>query len=367
MASWILNADIKSKREAALSYLVKGELREQVADQLRQLGIEDTWVSDLRVGSEYFTHLSEDEIFELLYRKLPSIDTLVQKLGDDNYYEKKTKIIPPGNIEATLKNIYEWWQEQSDGYLEKYNNRTYPEPEEIDNLAVDDRSAWMTVLLVGAFHTFGRAKPEHHRNFLLLCRRKGWWDTFIKDNPQEIPERWMMVLEQYIDDQEGESKFEYWMRLFPVIYKFARELEDYIELFYELEKQGDDINVDQTLTSKTFSQLQGGGIAAAPIVQTLGMGVPFVLRELMRAGVFEENQENIAPFCFVPLGRVRNLFFKMGCHGLETSESYIAKSKLIHEFICQYLGESEAIFDNAFDIPFQYVAGDAELQQRLFE
>jgi hypothetical protein len=38
----------------------------------------------------------------------------------------------------------------------------------------------------------------------------------------------MQVLEQYIDKQEEKSRFEHWMRLFPVIYKFARELEDYI-------------------------------------------------------------------------------------------------------------------------------------------
>ncbi len=366
MAQWVLHADTEPRRQAALTYLVKGELGEQVATILRYQGTETTWLADLRADSVFFKNLTDEEIDELLYRKLPPIDFLVRQLGDDDYYEQETTVIPPVNVPATLANIHSWWRIHQEDYLEQYYRRTYPENISLKKIADDDRSAWLMVLLVGAFHTLGRAKPEQHRNFLALCQQNGWWGTFVREHPQNYPDKWMQVLEDYIDKQEDSSRFEYWMRLFPVIYKFARDLEDYVELFYELEKQGREVNVEQTLTSRTFSDLQGGGVTAAPIVRTLGMGVPFVLREMMRTGLFTKNQGNIAPYCYVPLGKVRNLFSKMECPGLETDEAHLVKSQQIHEFLCGHLGEDLATFDNAFDIPFQFVAEDIKLQEQLF-
>jgi len=247
-----------------------------------------------------------------------------------------------------------------------YEEQTYPDYISANSLSEDDRSAWLTILMIGSFHTFGRAKPEQHRRFLSLCQKKGWWDIFIQEHPKRHSDKWMGVLYDYIEKQEGGSEFEYWMRLFPTIYKFALKLEDYIELFYSLEQQGENINVQQTMTSKTFSDFQGGGIAAAPIAKTLGMGVPFVLREMMRKDLFNSNEKYIVPYCYVPIGRVRNFFSTMGCNDLENDESHITKSKIIHDFLCKHLGDNKAEFNNSFDIPFQYVAGNLELQEELF-
>jgi len=248
----------------------------------------------------------------------------------------------------------------------KYETKTYPDHTFFNELINDDRSAWLTLLMIGAFHTFGRARPEQHKNFLSLCQQKGWWKIFAQKNPKERPDEWMGILEEYIDHQVEDSKFEYWMQLFPTIYKFARQIEEYIEIFYSLESQGNNVNVIQAMAPNTFSAFQGGGITAAPIARTLGMGVTFVLREMMRKDLFKRNQENIRPYCYVPLGRVRNLFSKMGCSDLENGESSLVKSELIYEFLCEHLGEDKASFDSFFDIPFQYVAEDLELQEKLF-
>ena len=369
LAGWVLAVETDQQKIGALEYFRNGELAEHVASALRYQGFEQSWLTELNLESSYFAGWQQEEIKEILFRirMLPSPDDFERGLGGEGYYEQKTTIyFSPPDVAATLENIHSWWQENKDEYLIKYEKRTYPDSFVSSNLAEDERSAWLTLLMIGAFHTLGKAKPEQHRGFISKCQQNGWWEKFSQEKPREHPGKWMGVLEEYFDNQVADSKFEYWMRLFPVIYKFSRELEMYIAIFYELEKQGEDVNVQQILVSKTFADFQGGGVSAAPITSTLGMGVPFVLREMMRKGLFERNQTNIAPYCFVPLGRVRNLFSKMGCHDLESDESYLIKSEIIHHFLCEHLGVDKANFHNSFDIPFQYIADDKSLQSQLF-
>jgi hypothetical protein len=366
MAEWILQAVDDNQKAEALKYLIKGELGVRVAKDLHHKGIVDCWLSELTFKSPYYDGWTDDEIKELLFRILPALSDLEKRQEEDNYYEQETKVSSPGDVSKTLHNIYSWWQNNKSKYLQKYEKQTYPDYIINNNLAEDDRSAWLTILMIGSFHTFGRARPEQHRGFLSLCKKKGWWDIFIQEHPKKYPDKWMGILEEYIDNQNEDSKFEYWMRLFPTIYKFAREIENYIELFYSLETQGENVDIQQIMAPNTFFNFQGGGITAAPIAKTLGMGVPFVLREMMRKGLFNSNQKYIAPYCYVPLGRVRNFFSKMGCNDLENDESHITKSKIIYDFLCKHLGDEKAGFNNSFDIPIQYVAQDLELQKELF-
>jgi hypothetical protein len=366
LAEWVLDASTEHQKENALEYIMNGELGNEVADRLRYKGIHDTWLSNLRLDSEYFSGWEEDEIREMLFRKLPPISVLQRWYDNENYYEQKTHVIAPPNLAKALLNILAWWENHRNEYLKKYEDRTYPDNALLDGLEDDDRSAWLTIFMIGSFHTFGRAKPEQHRNFLTLCRDKGWWEIFTKEKPREHPDEWMGILEEYIDDQVEDGKFEYWMRLFPTIYKFSRDIDQYIDVFYELDKQGNNLNIMQAMAPKTSSDFQGGGISAPPIGKTLGMGVAFVLREMIRKGLFPKNHSNIAQYCYVPLGRVRYLFSKMGCPELENGESPLVKSKTIHDFLCKHVGPEKATFDNTFDIPFQFIAEEPELQEQLF-
>jgi len=366
MARWVLNATIDEQKIAALKYLVKGELGPQVTTALHQLEIGQSWLGELTLDSFYFEDWKEEDVKQLLYRMLPSIADLEKGYAQDDYYDQLTTVIPPPDVKKTLENIYSWWSENKNEYLPKYETRTYPASfisSELDN---DGRSSWLTLLMLGAFHTFGRAKPEQHRNFLAMCQQKGWWKIFAQENPKEHSADWMGILEEYIDDQVADSKFEYWMRLFPTIYKFALDIEEYVEIFYSLETQGRNVDVAQTMAPNTSANFQGGGFEAAPIERTLGMGLPFVLREMMRKNLFAQNETNIKPYCFVPMGRVRNLFSKMNCPDLENGESHLTKSEIIYDFLCEKLGADKADFNNGFDIPFQFVADDLELQEKLF-
>jgi len=143
----------------------------------------------------------------------------------------------------------------------------------------------------------------------------------------------------------------------------ARKLDDYAEAFYELDKQGSSVNVEKTLTPRIFEVFEGGGIDAAPIARTLGMGACFVLREMKRSNLLKNKY--IVSNCYVPVGSVRKLMECLRCEGITGNESYPDLSKIIHSFLCGHLGETKAEFLGSFDLPLYFVAKDQSLQNRL--
>jgi hypothetical protein len=95
------------------------------------------------------------------------------------------------------------------------------------------------------------------------------------------------------------------------------------------------------------------------------MGACFVVRELVRTGVLTSDFSH--PHCFVPTARVRRVFAAIGCEDLEQEHRRWEVSPIIHNFIVDHLGDDRTTFCGDFDIPFQFVAEDADLQQRLFQ
>lgn len=366
LAKWVrvLSKEQEAPRRAALLYLSQGELGEKVAEHLRNGGINNTWLANLNKDSTYFEGWDDYAIDELLRRKLSSIETL-RKI--DLPPSVNDFIAPVPNPSKSLSNIFDWWQENDTEYINDYEESIYPGGK-LPNLKDDDfgdfdRSEWLTMLLIGAFHTLGRTKPEQHRGFIALCRNNGWWDTFSAK--KQLPDEWMKVLDQYINDQVDDTQYEHWMNRFPTIYRLARKLDDYANAFYELDKQGENVNVEQTLRPRIFEVFQGGGIDAAPIAKTLGMGSCFVLREMMRGNLLKN--KHVIPYCYVPVKKVRDLMVRFRCNGINDNESYMSLSKIIYDFLCEHLGADKAKFHGSFDIALQFVAQDRELQNYLFE
>jgi len=369
LAEWILglHEDQESQRKAALLYLSKGDLGDKVAEHIRDHGIDNTWLK-IDAESVYLKGWDEFDIDELLRRKLLSIETL-RKINLET--DPDPDIAPVLDPLKSLNNIYDWWAINKDEFTERYERSIYPVgklPNLVENeFGEFDRSEWLTILLLGAFHTLGRTIPEQHRDFIALCRSNGWWDTFSAEIPatslDEWMNNWMKVLDQYINDQVGDAEYEHWMNRFPTIYRLARKLDDYAEAFYELDKQGSSVNVEKTLTPRIFEVFEGGGIDAAPIARTLGMGACFVLREMKRSNLLKNKY--IVSNCYVPVGSVRKLMECLRCEGITGNESYPDLSKIIHSFLCGHLGETKAEFLGSFDLPLYFVAKDQSLQNRL--
>jgi hypothetical protein len=226
-----------------------------------------------------------------------------------------------------------------------------------------DRSAWLTLLLLGAFHTMGIGSSAQHRGFIELCNRRGWWQIFSAKQPRECASEWMRVLDEYFDQQVDSSEYEHWFKHFGSIYRFALHLDAYVEAFFSLDSPGEfNINPQMILSPRAAGRFQGGGPDAPPIDRTLGQGVCFVLRELMRNKIL--CHQEVTPYCFVPVGRVRNLFFRLGAD--VSYGSPLEQSKAIYDFLTKHLGPERSCFSGHYDIPLQIVAENPVIQGCLF-
>ena len=89
-----------------------------------------------------------------------------------------------------------------------------------------------------------------------------------------------------------------------------------------------------------------------------------MVRELVRQGVVKNSYAY--PHCYVPVGRIRNLLYVIGCEGLEDhSKNRWLSSKIIYDFLKLHLGPEEAHFDLSFDLPLLAVAENKDLQMRF--
>ena len=201
------------------------------------------------------------------------------------------------NPDDLLRRISQWWEANCSQEIDKYNQRLYPiEFNDLRNrIQEEDRSAWMMLFFLGFTHKMGRTKHESHRNFIRFCLHNGWWDIFSRPDPQNLYSDWMNVLDQYIDPQVDRTQWNYWMEKFPSIYRTARYLDQYIHIFKTID-QHTFINLAQITAPAINPAFQGSPLNAPPL--NLGIGVNFVIRELVRLGVIHPTNQ-VIQHCFV--------------------------------------------------------------------
>ena len=249
MLDWILQAEDIKTRQAALKYLISGELGDRLAAQIRNRGINGTYLASLNHDDPVFEGWSIDEIDEVLIRRLFAIDILrnVLKRNGDIYEI-------PIDVNKTLNNIWDWWRKNSLEIINKYNMETYPDGQFPDVRSDDsggiNRNNWLTIFVLGACHTFGKTRRQQHRGFIQLCREKGWWNIFAGEFPEKRADEWMRVLDNYVDEQVDSSEYEMWMNRFPAIYRIARYLNDYVDIFLDIDRNNNIFNSRQSYNYK---------------------------------------------------------------------------------------------------------------------
>jgi len=362
MVDWALQAENFSARNAALRYLLEGELGDRISQLLREISLYGNWLGQLKPSDPVFDGWRRTDIDEVLIRKLCSIDELSDALG-----KHRKGGLPIIQADEALSAIQQWWQENRHEEIERYNNETYPAGWNHDSLLEPsgkiDRNSWLTLFVLAACHTFGLTRRQQHKGFIELCRRRGWWDVFSSETPEAKADQWMNVLDEYIDAQVDESEYEMWMSRFPAIYRMARYLEEYSEAFLSIQRCESLPELSGITATRVNPQFQGGGISAPPVRRTFGIGVCFVVRELSRAGLI--TNKVAAPHCYVPVARVRYLMNLLNCPDLDQSQAHPGQSKIIHRFIGEHLGEKEAEFQGAYDIPLQIIMERSDLQRQL--
>ena len=353
MTRWAIRADTVHKQKAVLEYLNKGERKQQFTDSLRQ-SVTGTWLESNQFVQEIFAANNEqkrlEERIQALMDTTGTVD-IIDPLGIRPEF-----IINPTDL---LRRISQWWEANCSQEIDNYNQRLYPiEFNDFRNrIQEEDRSAWMMLFFLGFTHKMGRTKHEAHRNFIRFCLYNGWWDIFSRPDTQNFHSEWMNVLDQYIDPQVDRTQWNYWMEKFPSIYRTARYLDQYIQIFRTIDKHNL-INLSEIIAPATNPALQGGALIAPPL--NLGIGVNFVIRELVRFGVIQTTKQ-VIQHCFVPRYNVRRLLTYLGCSGLDKPDPKY--SRLIASFLAEKINELQLnispTFENAFDIPFELYSEDS--------
>jgi hypothetical protein len=376
LARWIRELkDDAERRTAALVYLRDGERGGQVIADLRAMGLGGTWLAELSKDSPYFKDWPPEQRLQILiqFKSTESQDRFVSEQEHDSYPQEPHR---PVDVKRTLLKLRDYWRLRGPVYLKEYEQHIYPGGSApVNALHLDDddgkgdRSAWLTLFLLGHFHTmgFGQGHRDQNRGFLEMCHRQGWWEpVFAKADPRNNFEAWMGVLDAYIDAQTDAQTYEHWMQRFPAIYRLACYLDDYRELMLGLPTWGwtaGDCRLaqDNVLKPRTASKLGGGGISAPPFHKTLGIGACFVVRELLRLEVVDGAKVPHA-CAYVPTKGVRDLFTQWGYGQFESAGADIGLSKEIHAILVEHLGSEDARFDGAYDIPLQLMAYDPQVK-----
>jgi len=274
---------------------------------------------------------------------------------------------PVSDPKRALESIWEWWSKNRSNLVTEYQQRTYPDgcPPVLDarffGRDYSQRENWLILFILGALHTMGRTKPEQHRGFVDLCKRRGWMAVFA--DPESSAERWIGVLDNYLDAQTNDSVFYQWVRQFVSIYQIARSLPEYVGSFLDIDKHDSHFDFDEVLKSRNAASQSGGGWDAAPLTRTLGIGACFVTRELVRMSVLRSRHAH--DHAYVATASVRNIFVRLGMADLGGESASYRHSSRIHSFLVDHLGAERAHFERCFDLPFLAIAQNTELQQQF--
>lgn len=341
LADWTVSTETLQGRQAALTYLLSGQLSAAVGIELQPRVAGSWWLSQLTEGV-----LAQHYGFEDANAR----SIILGRLGLIGQNFLGVPLHPDPKRE--LRDIYEWWHANREEKLTEYERRVYPDgrqvvrSQEYDLSNADDRGAWLTLLLLGSLHRMGRTKPEQHRGFLEMFRSKGWLRVFADADAGAV--EWMRVLDEYLEVQNEQMEYYEWVRQFVPIYHISRCLSEYHAAFMAVQSWPRPFALDQVTALPTSEMHQRGGPNAPSITKVLGIGACFVMRELVRSAVI--TSEHALEHCFVPSAKVRQKLISLGCPIDDVPRA--EHSPIIYRFLAGHLGNERATFDLSFDLPF---------------
>ena len=215
-------------------------------------------------------------------------------------------------------------------------------------------------MLLGACQTIGRTQPDQHRAFVGLLRRD-WRQVYAVS--ATTAEQWIGHLDRRLDDAILHQKYDWWFRLYAILYQLNRHLDAYVRVFNTAGRRKE-FTLTKLLAPRVDSQLSGAGPRwdAPPLVDALGkIGAHWILRELVRLGVVSGG--HIHRVCFVPSESVRRMAETLGCelHGAEGEEA----SAGIHRWLSAQVGLKDYTFGACFDLPLREIDRRTDLKQEF--
>ena len=270
---------------------------------------------------------------------------------EGEYLSKGEVLLPRG----TLLEVAEWWDGARAEERRKYEMDVYPEPvlpkpgEEVS------RAEWFTVFALACFRSYGRTQDVQHRGFIGRGIAHGWWKELANSRPPETIEPWLKQLRRWSDAEQTleDQEFSMWRRSFVSLYTVARWLDEYMLLMRHLpdivEEAEGRVSLREVLDPSYSPPVRKLGVEAAPLSRTVGMGINWMIRELIRSGFYERGGV-MAPYAWMPSRRVRLFLEGQRLPGLRGNAD---DSPSIHEFVCGELGPERADFHGDYDLPLQ--------------
>ena len=374
IAAWILGAQGEA-RQAALQYLLKHLKPSDVEAKELQKQLRGRWLQyDQLIHLPEWTAFTPEQRTDLLnlLRQLPAVNAqtspplLIDPQSAEDEAVDDEDLLDPGLPSDSLNRIQRWWQQDHAQHIERFNAWTYPgaspfvHSREYDPADPAHRQAWLSLLLLGSLQSMGRTRPEQHRGFLQYGQEQGWLAAFSDRKAPD--EAWMNAVRAYLAQQPDLLKYYAWMRGFVGFYQIGRWLDEYVALFTQLDRLPE-TSLRSLLAPNSNPALQGSGLSAPPLTQTLGIGAPFVLRELLRAGVLKP--EKLRPLAYMPTRRLKNLIGDLTGESIATSDPEDG-SRRIAAALAKRLGERDATFLGDYDLPFQILLGSGSDDDKAY-
>ena len=352
LAQWVLDASSPEAQFAALEYLSDGEHGDRVAERVR----EQDWLAYALNDPRLMARLAEEQA-DKLRRRLASATQLKEAVAT-NGSEWQAPDYSHIDLRTALERLHQWWSTSRQQRAENYRSRLFPQiPALVPDPKTDrfDRSSWLMLFALGSFQSMGRTNEEQHRNFILRCQERGWWDVFADVDPKEAPDRWMNIIEEYAESQHDDEEWAEWLAQFPKLFRLRRWMDEYVERFLSINFYRESFKLDTILAPRSDPNLQGGGIDAPPLTRTLKLGSHLVVRELLHHDVVRNPLA--IQHAYAPIGRIKDFFREFGAE--------VSTSEEIHKILQEHLGESGATFCGDYDIPLRIISSDGPLKRQL--
>ena len=320
MAEWILLATSEPTRVAALHYLLKGELREHLAEELRRQRDDNKWLWQLKSGLfDWFKdRFSEAERFEILAYRLRLFDEQLRQAAETEEQEEQQDEQEPEAVQPwTVRELRKWWEQQGkptgDYTLEGEANwelfhggalwgeeQRKTELKRLLELPGDTsgKSLWYRLFGYACLVSAGRTMTELRRFWIQRLNAEHFWERTSKGEfsreTQEIFER--AVTAEFTNMTAGGEQAYFWRRVFYDIRKVHRMVQnEFPAVLLDLVNQGHGEHLRQFLRTGHLP-----GPDQRPWIGTFGQSADtplgFIIRELVRLEVITDKA--VLPYAF---------------------------------------------------------------------
>ncbi len=362
LTSWYQDV-VPDLRPAALSYLLRGRLQNEVLERLIPKKGRPSWLEDYEAVRLMIKHLGEEQ-----WRS----DRLLAALFPDRFRDSQEAVdleesYPEHKRQRFFELLKEWWDDPAirRDVINSYEKKAWPawlrEAGIADGLRSESRDHWLGVLVLGACRSLGRFHAGQHRSFLEMAHSEGWWDVF--KNPEDR-EAWMDILRTWQDTAVSGLSYQSWMSLFPAIYQLSRYLEKYRRLLLSaVRRPAEMFKIACILAPRVDEALSGAGYHFDAPPAPLNMGLHWVLRELVRFGLIDGY--HIFAYCWVPSEQVLSFLRPLGLSIQDNTMSNPDKAKAVFHFLADQMGTEKPHLHRAFDIPMRHIDENPGLRKQL--